>query len=116
MTSIRQGVMNDAFMERTEVLSAAIKEYGFIEQEIVAIEELAELQKALAKWIRAMGDKKETLAQKEYMRLIANVREEIADVQIMIDQMRLIFGGTEEEELMKLMRLKARLQKRTDEI
>ena len=38
------------------------------------------------------------------------VLEEIADVQIMLDQMRLIYGDTTEQEAFKLERLRKRLE------
>ena len=66
-------------------------------------EEMAELTKALCKVKRATPGATTTAA-------IANVIEEIADVQIMLDQLRLIFArSTDEVEEEKLRRLLGRL-------
>lgn len=69
----------------------------------MAVEEMAELTKALCKVKRATPGATTTAA-------IANVIEEIADVQIMLDQLRLIFArSTDEVEEDKLRRLLGRL-------
>lgn len=93
--------------ERTELLTRAIRVYGEPAQIDMAIEEMSELTKALCKVKRAHGGPETTAA-------IGNVIEEIADVQIMLDQLRIIFGsdaGAEEEA--KLERLAGRLKKAT---
>lgn len=93
--------------ERTELLTRAIRVYGEPAQIDMAIEEMSELTKALCKVKRAHGGPETTAA-------IGNIIEEIADVQIMLDQLRIIFGsdaGTEEEA--KLERLAGRLKKAT---
>lgn len=93
--------------ERTELLTRAIRVYGEPAQIDMAVEEMSELTKALCKVKRAHGGPETTAA-------IGNVIEEIADVQIMLDQLRIIFGsdaGTEEEA--KLERLAGRLKKAT---
>ena len=56
----------------------------------MAVEEMAELTKALCKVKRATPGATTTAA-------IANVIEEIADVQIMLDQLRLIFARSTDE-------------------
>ena len=40
-----------------------------------------------------------------------NIKEEIADVQIMLDQMRIVFGDTSEQEEFKVNRLRERLER-----
>lgn len=88
-------------MERKEILERAIHTYGQHVQVDMCLEEMAELAKALLKMRRSGGD----IADK-----LDNIREEIADVQIMIDQMKMIYG---EELIKKIERLKlARLEKR----
>ena len=54
---------------------------------IVAIEEMSELQKELCKFLRG----------EQYFDVnhFAHVREEIADVQIMLDQLKMIFDDGE---------------------
>lgn len=57
--------------------------YGFGAQSDVAVEEMAELTKAIMKFRRAIYNENEM----EYQRLIDDVAEEIADVQIMLWQL-----------------------------
>ena len=68
------------------------------------IEEISELTKALLKWRRAAmidGDNTE----EKYNAVL----EEMADVQIMLNQMALIFGDSTEYEIAKLEQLEKRL-------
>lgn len=89
--------------ERWTILDRAITTYGAPAQMDMAVEEMAELTKALCKVKRATPGANTTAA-------IANVIEEIADVQIMLDQLRLIFArNTDEVEEDKLRRLLGRL-------
>lgn len=87
-------------MNRERVYEKAIEKYGKEMQFIVAIEELAELQKELAKSLRGIGDK-------------GRITEEIADVEIMISQIKKILGIQEKyienEKDFKLKRLSERL-------
>lgn len=73
----------------------------------MCLEEMSELAKALLKIRRPGGDITAELA---------NIREEIADVQIMIDQMRIIYGSDEVDraEQAKLARLENRLTSEAD--
>ena len=83
------------------ILLQAIAEYGAEAQTDMMIEEMSELTKALLKHRRK--ESKETLD---------NILEEIADVQIMLDQMKLIHDdgkATDEYRDVKLLRLAARL-------
>lgn len=69
----------------------------------MAVEEMSELTKAICKVKRAQ-------AGAEMGAAVENVVEEIADVQIMLDQLRLIFArSTDEIEEDKLRRLLARI-------
>ncbi|MGN1117754.1 MAG: hypothetical protein ACI4RU_04010 [Acutalibacteraceae bacterium] len=61
-----------------EIMKSAIDKYGPTLQIIVAIEELSELQKSLTKHLR--GETYES-----------NISEEIADVDIMLQQLKMIF-------------------------
>ena len=76
--------------ERRDIMLRAIHRYGEAAQIDMAVEEMAELTKALCKVKRATPGATTTAA-------IANVIEEIADVQIMLDQLRLIFARSTEE-------------------
>ncbi len=94
-------------MERKEILERAIHTYGQHAQVDMCLEEMAELAKALLKMRRSGGD----IADK-----LDNIREEIADVQIMIDQMRMIYGdeAVERVERDKLTRLENRIASEVD--
>ena len=74
----------------------------------MAVEEMAELTKALCKVKRVS-------CAAEAKAVLENVVEEMADVQIMLDQLRIIFHrSTEEVEEAKLERLKNRLDGRNN--
>jgi NTP pyrophosphatase (non-canonical NTP hydrolase) len=87
------------------ILEAAIDTWGSEMQIIVAIEEMSELTKALTKYIRA----------DDAATIVTNIREEMADVGIMLNQLSLIFGDTTEEEIRKLNRLRRRIEDVTGE-
>ena len=76
--------------ERRALLDRAITTYGAPAQMDMAVEEMAELTKALCKIKRAQAGCEVTAA-------IGNVIEEMADVQIMLDQLRIIFHRSTEE-------------------
>lgn len=65
-------------MNERQVLGRAVSFYGSEIQRIVAIEELSELQKELCKSLRGQTDKE-------------HIAEEIADVQIMMEQMMILY-------------------------
>lgn len=89
--------------ERQGILVDAIKTFGEDVQIIKAIEEMAELTKALCK-LRTNPPGPELRAIRE------NAIEEIGDVQIMLDQLRLIIDcDTTETEEQKLKRLAQRV-------
>ena len=67
---------------------AAINAYGRTPNIIKAIEELSELQQALCKHIVSEHD----------AMTVANVHEEIADVQIMLGRLMMLFDPTEVED------------------
>ena len=65
-------------MRRQKDLETIVNSYRKVDQVIVLIEEMAELMKALTKSMRGEHN-------------LADIAEEIADVQIMLDQAKLIF-------------------------
>ena len=92
--------------DEDNVLHVAIKQYGVKSQVDVAIEEMAELTQALIKNRRYPEDEE----------IRKNVREEMADVSIMLDQLKIIFGDFRFERHKKLERLLHRvMQQRDDE-
>ena len=87
-----------------EILYKVIDTYGKDKQIDIAIEEMSELTKALLKYRRSKhGDK--TCGNN----LVGNIVEEIEDVQIMLDQMKIIYGSSESGRRYKIYRLKERL-------
>lgn len=90
-------------MERyIKTLDKAISHYGAFNQQLVCIEEMAELQQILAK------DMARPKAEDD-----AHIAEEIADVQIMLWQMQRIFGLEEMVEdyiALKVARLETRME------
>lgn len=87
--------------ERRALLDRAITTYGAPAQMDMAVEEMAELTEALCK-VKRVSCAAEAKAALE------NAVEELADVQIMLDQLRIIFGRStaeiEEEKLRRLLR------------
>lgn len=84
------------------ILEGAINKWGNTLQITVAIEELSELQKALCKYQRWATTTKDGEGRAE---VVASIKDEIADVSIMLNQLELIFGDCTEEEIAKLERL-----------
>ena len=88
------------------ICKRAIKTYGENHQMIQCIEEMSELTKALTKYIGR--NPKEVFC-------IDDIAEEIADVEIMIYQLKMILGFEEHIEKIKEYKLK-RLENRLDEL
>ena len=76
---------------KTDVLISAICAYGEKAQEDMAIEEMSELIKALLKYRRAVNADPVHLP-KNAPELIEAIREEMADVIIMLSQLLIIYG------------------------
>ena len=99
--------MDDVKLSGQGVLLAAVRQYGGNNQIDVAIEEMAELTQALIKTKRYAADE-------DFVIFRENVIEEIADVEIMLQQLRLIFGidegDVDAEKDFKLSRLADRLK------
>lgn len=87
-----------------KILEDAINTWGAKAQIVKAMEELAELIQALSRRLLCMY-----LNAPGGNAALENVREEMADVSIMLAQLELIFGDTTEEEIRKLLRLEARI-------
>lgn len=88
------------------IMQRAIDTYGRQAQTDVAMEEMAELTKALLKTRRVPDDDHDA-----QQRATSNVIEEIADVEIMIDQLKIMYGECYVNAVreQKLVRLEARL-------
>lgn len=85
------------------VIKEAIRKYGMNAQKIVAIEELAELQKELTKDLRGKGDREHLV-------------EELADVEIVLEQIKIMFGVKEFELERWTNKKTERLEERLKEI
>lgn len=85
----------------TEVFKKAIETYGEAIQLVVLFEEMSELQKEVCKSFRF-----DRVTRKRY------IAEELADVEIMLEQAKMIYGIDEDVEMWRLdkvVRLKQRL-------
>lgn len=84
--------------EEFEVYSQALKKWGAESQIMMLFEEMAELQNAICKYSRRRNN-------------IYDVATEIADVQIMAEQISILFGReiVDSEKERKFERLKKRL-------
>ena len=90
-----------AIEEMMTIFEKAIETYGADLQKQVAIEEMAELTKEICKDFRGKGDRE-------------HIIEEIADVDIMLQQLMIMYDITTEEMLnavgTKIIRLSKRLK------
>lgn len=86
-----------------KILEGAIAKFGSFMQIDIAIEEMSELTKALIK------DRRYCTAE-----TMQAVKEEMADVGIMLNQLALIYGDCNEEEIAKLERLERLIEEDND--
>lgn len=75
-------------MSTRDIYTTAFKKFGKEHQLVLCMEEMAELTKELSKNIR--GSKN-----------VTNISEEMADVEIMLEQLRVIFGNCSEVDTIK---------------
>lgn len=71
--------------EIKKIFHSAIKQYGQVSQVDQSVEEMAELIQALNKFKRKYKRKEDTIP------VLVNIAEEIADVEIMLEQLKIIF-------------------------
>lgn len=88
---------------RRDTYSEAVRAYGKQSQLIMAMEEMAELTKELSKNIRG---EKNTSA----------ISEEMADVEIMLEQLKIIFGNRAEVDRVRCEKLDRLVVRLTDEL
>ena len=88
------------------ILGRAIDKYGAAAQRRQMIEEMAELTQALCKCERVAPS---PFHGEEWDKARDHVLKEIADVQIMLNQMQLLYGDCTEWKIKKLERLAERL-------
>lgn len=89
-------------MKTGDLYAAAVKKYGKPSQLIMCMEEMAELTKELSKSIRGADNS-------------AAIAEEMADVEIMLEQLRLIYRNRSEVDTIKADKLR-RLAYRLEEV
>lgn len=82
-----------------------LEHYGVKSQIPIWIEEMSELTKELCKWLR----KYDELTGDINLQLLANMKEEITDVTICLDQLKYAIGYFEDD-LMKVYNLKVSRQ------
>lgn len=86
--------------EREKIYMNAFLRYGEVHQAVVAMEELSECQKEIAKFIRGIGN-------------AGDLAEEVADALICLEEMMMIYGIREMVQIQmdrKVMRLEDRLR------
>ncbi len=86
--------------EQYKVVHRAIETYGVDKQLKMVLEEMAELQKEICKNWRGKEN-------------VAAIAEECADLEIMLEQLKIIFGiegSVEQQKAYKINRLKLRLR------
>lgn len=93
-------------LDREKVYMKALETYGAEAQITMLFEEMAELQKEFCKYLR----EKYTSYRIDH---VASIAEEVADVEIMLKQMKLLFKieeAVERYKTLKVDRLKERLK------
>lgn len=99
--------------EQKQTMRKAIAKYGCDHQIDLAIEEMSELTKALLKNRRITDGckKRSSYTIEQVSESFGNIDEEMADVAIMLEQLKMIFGEMRSELKIgeKLKRLKERL-------
>lgn len=92
------------YSDESKVLQRALDTYGSLPQIVMFFEEMSELQKELCKYLRGKYSP-------------ANIAEEIADVEIMLEQMKMLFccaDDVRDGRRRKVARLKKRLDGDSD--
>ncbi|ALU14518.1 hypothetical protein ACH52_1738 [Eubacterium limosum] len=87
------------FMKTQEIEKAAIEAFGKESQKDIFIEESAELTKELLKERRGEDN-------------LMAILEEMADVEISLDQMKLIYGSCEKIKQKKILRLEDEIERK----
>lgn len=97
---------------KTKIYDAAMKKHGIAAQSMILAEETGELVQVTSKLLR-LSDMEKLGEMKEHL------AEEIADVQIMIEQVLRYYGITSgminRQKVMKLIRLANRLEGQEDD-
>ncbi len=95
-----------------EIMQNAINTYGLENQMIKTIEELAELSQSLSKALVRLNSKSDKTLSAD-LKSVNNIFEEMADVEIMIEQCKMMFKCKEEVQNWKEKKI-SRLAKRLE--
>lgn len=90
-----------AWKEEMDLYEEAVKHFGQTAQIMQAIEEMAELTQALNKYLRY-----NQFGQGNLIDALKKIQEERADVEIMLNQLHVIFGDNSKTECEKLEHLR----------
>lgn len=91
-------------MEREKVYETFLNKWGYVAQSRMAIEEMSELIKELCKYERYKDDKEKV------EQILANIKEENADVLNTVEQLSYYFGQ-EEVEVIRNQKIERALKK-----
>lgn len=100
-------------MTSKEIMYKAINTYGVENQMIKTVEELSELSQALCKSIVRLNYTKEKTSLEDDLKSVDNIFEEIADVEIMLEQCKIMFQCDKEVNEWKQEKIK-RLERRLE--
>lgn len=99
--------------ENKEKLERIARYYGYEAQSRQCIEEMAELTQAINKhWRKAMAEHQHTNPVKADLSVIfANIYEEIADVEICLEQVKCLLDCSDEVERLKDVKINRQLER-----
>lgn len=104
-------------MTSKEILQKAINTYGLENQMIKTVEELSELSQALCKSLIRLNYTKEKTKEKisleDDLKSVDNIFEEMADVEIMLEQCKIMFQCDKEVSAWKQKKIE-RLERRLE--
>ena len=100
-------------MTSKETMHKAINTYGVENQMIKTVEELSELSQALCKSIVRLNYTKEKTSLEDDLKSVDNIFEEMADVEIMLEQCKIMFQCDQEVRACKNKKIE-RLERRLE--
>lgn len=100
-------------MTAKEIMQKAINTYGLENQMIKTVEELSELSQALCKSIVRLNYTKEKTSLEDDLKSVDNIFEEMADVEIMLEQCKIMFQCDKEVSTWKHKKIE-RLERRLE--
>lgn len=100
-------------MTPKETMQLAIDSYGRVNQVIKTVEELSELSQALCKSLIRLNYTKEKISLEDDLKSVDNIFEEMADVEIMLEQCKIMFQCDKEVSAWKHKKIE-RLERRLE--